>query len=142
MRVAGEGPQALRIAQTFRPEAVLLDIGLPGMSGFEADRANRKAARALFEGRFAQVKDDLAARGVRDRIVAKAKDDALSVADEALAVAMDNKGLIAATVASLLAWAFRAPLLNLLNSRHNRQAPVQPEFANDDLDEMAKEPAQ
>ena len=112
------------------------------MSGFEADRANRKAARALFEGRFAQVKDDLAARGVRDRIVAKAKDDALSVADEALAVAMDNKGLIAATVASLLAWAFRAPLLNLLNSRLNRQAPVQPEFANDDLDEMAKEPAQ
>jgi len=35
VRVAGEGPQALRIAQTFRPEAVLLDIGLPGMSGFE-----------------------------------------------------------------------------------------------------------
>ena len=35
VRVASDGPQGLRIAQAFRPHAVLLDIGLPGMSGFE-----------------------------------------------------------------------------------------------------------
>ena len=112
------------------------------MSSFEADRANRKAARTLFEGRFAQVKEDLAARGVRDRIVAKTKDDALAVADEAVAVAKDNKGLIAATLAALLAWVFREPLLGLLSSRGTRQAPVQADTATDDFAEMTKEPAQ
>lgn len=35
VRAAAEGRQALRIAGEFQPDAVLLDIGLPGMSGFE-----------------------------------------------------------------------------------------------------------
>ncbi len=112
------------------------------MSGFETDRANRKAAWSLFENRLAQVKDDLAARSIGGRIAAKAKDDALAVADEAVAVAKDNKGLVAATIAALLAWFFRGPLLDVLSSRKNRPAPVQPDPANDDFDELTKEPAQ
>jgi signal transduction histidine kinase len=39
VRVASEGMAALRIAEEFRPDVVLLDIGLPGMNGFEV--ANR-----------------------------------------------------------------------------------------------------
>ncbi|MES3002078.1 MAG: response regulator [Pseudomonadota bacterium] len=35
VRVANEGMEALRIAEDFRPDVVLLDIGLPGMNGFE-----------------------------------------------------------------------------------------------------------
>ncbi len=35
VRVAHDGREALREAPRFRPQAVLLDIGLPGMSGFE-----------------------------------------------------------------------------------------------------------
>jgi signal transduction histidine kinase/DNA-binding response OmpR family regulator len=35
VRVAHEGQQALEIAREFRPNVVLLDIGLPGMNGFE-----------------------------------------------------------------------------------------------------------
>ncbi|MEY4713013.1 MAG: hypothetical protein RIS88_2463 [Pseudomonadota bacterium] len=35
VRVAHEGREALAAAQAFQPDAVLLDIGLPGMSGFE-----------------------------------------------------------------------------------------------------------
>ncbi len=35
VRVAHDGSEALREAPRFRPQAVLLDIGLPGMSGFE-----------------------------------------------------------------------------------------------------------
>ena len=35
VRLAFEGHSALEIAREFRPELVLLDIGLPGMSGFE-----------------------------------------------------------------------------------------------------------
>ena len=112
------------------------------MSGFEADRANRKAAWALFEGRLTQVKDDLAARSIGGRIVAKAKDDALAMADEAVAVAKDNKGLVAATIAALLAWAFRAPLLDLFASRRAGQGAVQPEPANDDFAGKIEEQAQ
>lgn len=112
------------------------------MSGFETDRANRKAAWSLFEGRLAQVKEDLAARSIKGRIIAKAKDDALAVADEAVAVAKDNKGLVAATIAALVAWMFREPLLDFLNSRRSGQAEVQPEPANDDVDETLEEPAE
>ncbi|NBW74958.1 MAG: hypothetical protein EBR34_04085 [Sphingomonadaceae bacterium] len=112
------------------------------MSGFETDRANRKAAWALFEGRLTQVKDDLAARSIGGRIVAKAKDDALAVADEAVAVAKDNKGLVAATIAALLAWAFRAPLLALFAARPGGQGGVQPEPANDDFADETEEQAQ
>ncbi|HVE52907.1 MAG TPA: response regulator [Ramlibacter sp.] len=35
VRMAHEGADALRIAREFRPDVVLLDIGLPGMNGFE-----------------------------------------------------------------------------------------------------------
>ncbi len=35
VKVANEGRSALQIAQDFRPDVVLLDIGLPGMNGFE-----------------------------------------------------------------------------------------------------------
>lgn len=35
VRVAHEGQEALALAREFRPDVVLLDIGLPGMNGFE-----------------------------------------------------------------------------------------------------------
>jgi CheY-like chemotaxis protein len=38
VRVAHDGPGALREARAFSPEVVLLDIGLPGMSGYEVAR--------------------------------------------------------------------------------------------------------
>lgn len=35
VKTASDGPVALEVALAFRPEVVLLDIGLPGMSGYE-----------------------------------------------------------------------------------------------------------
>jgi DNA-binding response OmpR family regulator len=46
VRVAHEGQAALAIAQEFRPQAVLLDIGLPGMNGFEVAKRSRGAGYA------------------------------------------------------------------------------------------------
>jgi CheY-like chemotaxis protein len=37
-----DGPQALRVAETYRPDVILLDIGMPGMNGFEVARALRE----------------------------------------------------------------------------------------------------
>ena len=42
VKVANEGPTALEIAKDFRPDVVLLDIGLPGMNGFEVAQQLRK----------------------------------------------------------------------------------------------------
>jgi len=40
-RVAHEGARALEIAREFRPEVILLDIGMPGMDGYEVARRLR-----------------------------------------------------------------------------------------------------
>ena len=50
-RVAYAGPAAIEAAKAFRPEVVFLDIGLPGMSGYEVAAALRRdecCARATF----------------------------------------------------------------------------------------------
>ena len=41
VRRAHSGPEALEIARDFMPEVILLDIGLPGMDGYEVARAVR-----------------------------------------------------------------------------------------------------
>ena len=41
-QVAYDGPNAITAVRAFRPEVVLLDIGLPGMSGLEVARHLRR----------------------------------------------------------------------------------------------------
>jgi CheY-like chemotaxis protein len=41
VEVAPDGPAALELAESFGPEVVLLDIGLPGMDGHEVARRLR-----------------------------------------------------------------------------------------------------
>jgi len=38
VRVAHDGPAALKLASSYRPQIVLLDIGMPGMDGYEVAR--------------------------------------------------------------------------------------------------------
>jgi PAS domain S-box-containing protein len=40
--IANDGPQALRMMHSFQPEVVFLDIGMPGMSGYEVASAIRR----------------------------------------------------------------------------------------------------
>ena len=42
IRVANDGYQAIEVAQAFRPQVVFLDIGLPGMNGYEVARRLRE----------------------------------------------------------------------------------------------------
>jgi CheY-like chemotaxis protein len=42
VHVAHEGEAALRLAETLRPDAVLLDVGMPGMDGYEVARRLRQ----------------------------------------------------------------------------------------------------
>jgi signal transduction histidine kinase/ActR/RegA family two-component response regulator len=48
VRVAYRGEAALALAHDFGPEVILLDIGLPGMTGFEVARELRRLASADF----------------------------------------------------------------------------------------------
>jgi len=45
VRIALDGPRALAVAETFAPQIILLDIGLPGMDGYEVARRLRKDKR-------------------------------------------------------------------------------------------------
>jgi CheY-like chemotaxis protein len=42
VRTAHDGREAIAVAQSYRPDIVLLDIGLPGMDGYDVARALRK----------------------------------------------------------------------------------------------------
>ena len=48
VRVAHDGPEALDVAEEFRPEVVLLDIAMPAMDGYEVARRLRR--RPAFAG--------------------------------------------------------------------------------------------
>ncbi|MGV3485705.1 MAG: response regulator [Planctomycetaceae bacterium] len=41
---AGDGRQAIQIAEAFRPDAILMDLGMPRMNGFQAARYLRDQA--------------------------------------------------------------------------------------------------
>lgn len=42
VKTVGDGPQALSCAPEFQPEVVVLDIGLPGLDGYEVARRLRR----------------------------------------------------------------------------------------------------
>jgi hypothetical protein len=92
-------------------------------------RVSRNAARRLFDSRFARIRNEVEAHG---GIVGKVKDEAgrtaLDAADQGLAIARESKGIVAATVAALGLWFFRAPLIEAVKSRFfkdGKQAGVQ-----------------
>jgi CheY-like chemotaxis protein len=51
VRIVNDGPSAIEAATAFKPEVVVLDIGLPGMDGYEVARQLRRdpmLSRSLF----------------------------------------------------------------------------------------------
>jgi CheY-like chemotaxis protein len=67
VQVAHDGPEALELAGTFRPEVILLDIGMPGMDGYEVvrrikARGDLNAARLVALTGWGQEADRLLSR--------------------------------------------------------------------------------
>jgi PAS domain S-box-containing protein len=63
VRAATEGPEALSAAAAFAPNVVLLDIGLPGMSGYEvAERLRDSESVLIAVTGYGQREDALRAR--------------------------------------------------------------------------------
>lgn len=74
----------------------------------------RNSAKALVEADIAHLRADLAERGLGARAADRIAEGATDVYDEAVEVAADNKGALAAIVAALVLWFARHPILEAL----------------------------
>ncbi|GGZ95020.1 hypothetical protein [Novosphingobium arvoryzae] len=106
-----------------------------------ADRANRNAARQLVDGHVAQIKADLAARSVGGRVVDKVTGDALDLADQALTVAKNSKGIIAGAIGALALWTFRDQVSRTIGALL-RPAAVQDDAASTATSPSTEEPSE
>ena len=102
------------------------------------DRAVRRSARDVFDSGVRSVKADLAARGIGGRIKDHAIGQVREVAGDAVAIARESKGIIAATLAALGLWLLRKPLLEQGRKLWVKQSEVQADPLEDG--ETAGEP--
>ena len=101
VRIASDGPQALALAQLFAPEVAILDIGLPGMSGYELARRlqalpETRGALLVAVSGYGQKEDraQASAAGFHHHFL-KPSDPAAIV--RAIAAASEAPGLLAAS---------------------------------------------
>lgn len=78
------------------------------------DRYLRNSARALVKADIDNLRTGLSQKGLGARAMDKAKSSAVEIYDEALELADDNRGALAALIAAVLVWFARNPILELL----------------------------
>ena len=91
------------------------------------DKYLRDSARALVDADIKHLKADLAHKGIGGRIMDRAKEGALDLYEEAIDVAEDNKGALAALVAAIAVWFARNPIMSLFG--------IEPDQTDDEWDE-------
>lgn len=91
-------------------------------------RAERNRARAEFTRRLGLARTDLAPAVLKRRAVAEAQRTTISVAQQAIEIANDSRGVVAATIGALLLWVARKPIIAragpLLQRFQTRPAPT------------------
>lgn len=80
-----------------------------------AEKALRDRSKSSFDARLAQVKADLEARGVAGRVADEVVGQAKVVFDEATEIAQEHPGVIGGTIAALVLWALRNPIIGWLD---------------------------
>ncbi|MES2493299.1 MAG: hypothetical protein V4579_08485 [Pseudomonadota bacterium] len=90
------------------------------------DRVTRDAARAVFNARLTRVRNALAQRGIGSRVLEEGRDRAKGTAEEAVAVARENRLIVAGTGLALLAWLVRRPVGRLTARAANRLTGREP----------------
>ena len=78
------------------------------------DKALRDAALALFKADLALVRADLDERGLAGRIKDRVGESTMEVLDDAVDIAEDHKGKVAAGIAAVILWFARGPILDAL----------------------------
>lgn len=82
----------------------------------KADRALRDAALAVVKADVANLRGDLEARSVGQRLLDRVTVGAADVADDAASIASNNRGLVAAVVSLIVLWFARNPIISLFIS--------------------------
>ncbi|HEX7929555.1 MAG TPA: hypothetical protein VF470_01415 [Sphingomicrobium sp.] len=98
-------------------------------------RVARDAAKTAFHTRLEQVKADLAARSIGGRVADKLGEEAVDALDYTVDVARDSKGIIAGTLAAIVLWLFRNPIIAWAEGLFNDETGEEEESENDDRSE-------
>lgn len=77
------------------------------------DKHLRDSARALIDADIKTLKSNFAHKGLGKRALDRVREGATDLYDEALDVAEDNKGALAALIAAIVVWFARHPILEL-----------------------------
>lgn len=86
------------------------------------DRHLRNSARALVEADIEHIKTGFGRKGLVARALDTVKDGAVDIYEEAVDVAEDNKGALAALVAAIVVWFARNPIMDLFGSGEDDDA--------------------
>ena len=76
-----------------------------------ADRAARDAAKNQFNDHYQNFKTDIEERGLGGRVADEALEQAKMVFDEAVAIIDKNPAVVGGTLAALIVWLARNPLI-------------------------------
>ncbi|MEX0342721.1 MAG: hypothetical protein AB3N06_09045 [Erythrobacter sp.] len=77
------------------------------------DQYLRDSARALVEADIEHLKSDFANKTLGERAIDRMREGATDLYEEAIDVAEDNKGALAALVAAIVVWFARNPILEV-----------------------------
>ena len=86
-----------------------------------ADRHLRNSARALVEADIENLKADFNQKTLGERAFDRVREGALDVYEEAIDVAENNKGALAALIAAIVVWFSRNPILSLLGIEESEE---------------------
>lgn len=82
-----------------------------------SDRHLRNSARALLAADVDHLRNNLSTKSFAARALDRINEGATELYDEAVEMAEDNKGALAALVAAILVWFARNPILEMLGLR-------------------------
>jgi len=80
-----------------------------------AEKAARDGAKQTLDLRVKKVKQDLEVRGIGGRVADEVVGRAKVVFDEAAEIAEEHPGVIAGTIAALMLWILRNPIIGWLD---------------------------
>ena len=78
------------------------------------DKYLRDSARALVEADIELLKTDVSQKTLATRAMERAREGAAELYEEAIDIADDNKGALAALLAAVVLWFARNPILEML----------------------------
>jgi hypothetical protein len=95
-------------------------------------RLARDETRAAFQARLEQVKADLSAKSIGGRVAERIGEEAVDAIDYTFDIARDSKGIIAGTLAALVLWLFRNPIIEWAEGLFTDDAGEEKDSEDDD----------